>query len=122
MHRLKIFFLIAFCACLSATPAFAHAFLERAVPGVGLTVAASPRELTLIFTQNVVLAFSGVHVTTTKGRSVSSDKPTRDRTKPNVLHVRLRQRLRPGTYIVHWHVVSVDTHRTSGTYQFTVAP
>ena len=30
--------------------------------------------------------------------------------------------LTPGRYRVHWHVVSVDTHRTEGEYSFTVEP
>ena len=29
--------------------------------------------------------------------------------------------LRPGTYTVYWHVVSVDTHRTEGSLKFVVA-
>jgi methionine-rich copper-binding protein CopC len=37
------------------------------------------------------------------------------------LEVPLRK-LGPGTYTVHWRAVSVDTHRTQGTYRFTVAP
>ena len=28
----------------------------------------------------------------------------------------------PGRYRVHWHVVSVDTHRTEGEYSFAVEP
>ena len=32
------------------------------------------------------------------------------------------QTLAPGTYLVTWHAVSVDTHKTSGTYKFTLAP
>ncbi len=30
--------------------------------------------------------------------------------------------LKPGIYTVAWHVVSVDTHKTQGTFQFTVKP
>jgi methionine-rich copper-binding protein CopC len=30
--------------------------------------------------------------------------------------------LAPGTYKVTWHAVSVDTHRTQGSYEFTVKP
>jgi hypothetical protein len=30
--------------------------------------------------------------------------------------------LMPGVYQVHWHVISVDTHRTEGNFSFTVAP
>ncbi len=115
--------IITACACaLAATVAFAHAFLERAVPGVGATVTGSPSELQLTFTQNIVLSFSGVQISAVGGGAIPAGKPTLDPASPNVLHVRLGQALKPGTYAVSWHVVSVDTHPTSGTYKFTVAP
>jgi copper resistance protein C len=28
--------------------------------------------------------------------------------------------LSPGTYHVHWHALSVDTHKTEGSFSFTV--
>jgi methionine-rich copper-binding protein CopC len=30
--------------------------------------------------------------------------------------------LKPGTYTVRWNVLSVDGHKTNGTYTFTVKP
>ena len=30
--------------------------------------------------------------------------------------------LPPGVYTVNWHAVSVDTHHTQGSFNFTVAP
>lgn len=123
MQRLlKLLFLTAFACGFAATGAFAHAFLDKAVPGVGTTVALSPNELDLSFTEKIVLAFSGVQIGAIGGKRIPSDKPVIDSTHPNVLHVRLLHPLRPGTYIVTWHVVSVDTHRTSGRYRFTVSP
>lgn len=112
----------AFASGLAAPTAFAHAFLEKAIPGVGTTVRLSPSELQLDFTESIVPAFSGVKITAFGGKRISSAKPVVDQAKRNILHVHLRDPLRPGTYIVTWHVVSVDTHRTSGTYKFTVAP
>jgi copper resistance protein C len=100
-------------------PAFAHAFLDHAVPGVGMTVGTSPVELELTFTQDLVPAFSGVRVTGPSG-PVAIGKPVFG--PANTLHVRLAHALKPGAYMVSWHVVSVDTHRTQGTYKFTVAP
>ncbi|MGO9682904.1 MAG: copper resistance protein CopC, partial [Beijerinckiaceae bacterium] len=76
----------------------------------------------LTFTQNIVLAFSGVQIAALGGGAIPAGKPTLDPASPNTLHVRLGHALKPGTYIVSWHVVSVDTHPTSGTYKFTVAP
>ena len=111
----------AVCA-FAATAANAHAFLDHAVPGVGATVSGSPSELTLTFTQALVPAFSGVQIATAAGAPVAAGKATADPSDPATLHVRLGQPLRPGAYKVTWHVVSVDTHHTQGTYAFTVSP
>jgi methionine-rich copper-binding protein CopC len=112
---------IAALACaLASSPAFAHAFLDKAIPAVGSTVNGSPSELQLSFTENVVPAFSGVRVTAEGGGAVPAGKPTLG--PANTLHVRLGHALKPGVYEVSWHVISVDTHHTSGTYRFTVAP
>lgn len=112
---------IAALACaLAATPASAHAFLDHAIPPVGGTVSASPGVLQLFYTENVVLAFSGVRVAMDGGGSVPVSKPSL--AAPNELVVKLGRALKPGTYLVSWHVVSVDTHHTQGTYKFTVAP
>jgi methionine-rich copper-binding protein CopC len=123
MQRFLTRLLIAALACsFAATAAFAHAFLDRAVPAVGGTVQGSPSELTLSFTQNIVAAFSGVQIATAEGQAVPAGKANVDPGQPNMLHVRLGRPLKPGTYVVSWHVVSVDTHPTSGTYKFTVGP
>jgi methionine-rich copper-binding protein CopC len=122
MQRFLMLPLVTALACaLAASAAFAHAFLDNAVPGVGATVNSSPNELQLTFTQNVVVAFSGVQIASAGGEAIPAGKPTLDPSSPNVLHVRLGRTLKPGTYIVTWHVVSVDTHPTQGTYKFTVA-
>lgn len=107
---------------LAPAVASAHAFLDRAIPGVGATVSGSPAELQLSFTQNIVVALSGVRIASNGGGSIAASKPTADAANPTVLHVRLGRALPPGTYVVTWHVVSVDTHPTSGSYKFTVAP
>lgn len=123
MQRFLIFSTAAIFACaLAATAAFAHAFLDKASPAVGATVNSSPSELQLNFTQNIVLAFSGVQLATAGGATVPIGKPALDQASPNVLHVPLGQPLKPGTYVVSWHVLSVDTHPTKGTYKFTIEP
>jgi len=109
----------ALAFAFAATTAFAHAFLDRAVPGVGATVNGAPSELELSFSQDIVPAFSGVTIAVSGGAPVPAGKPT---FSANTIHVRLAHALKPGTYSVSWHVVSVDTHPTSGTYQFTIAP
>ncbi|WOJ88089.1 copper homeostasis periplasmic binding protein CopC [Methylocapsa polymorpha] len=117
---LKILTATGLACILATTAAFAHAFLDTASPGVGATVSGAPSEVRLSFSQNIVLAFSGVQISAAGGGPVPAGKATL--AGPNVLSVRLGHALKPGAYVVNWHVVSVDTHPTSGTYHFTVAP
>ncbi|MBB4199819.1 hypothetical protein CCR94_23030 [Rhodoblastus sphagnicola] len=106
----------------AVTGAFAHALLDHAVPGVGSTVQSSPRELEISFTQNIVASFSGATLTTADGAALAAGKGVVDPSNPSALRVPIGHALKPGTYVVNWHVVSVDTHHTSGSYKFTVAP
>lgn len=127
MRNRSIFFVagmagIAAFASAFVTPAWAHAFLDHASPSVGSTVQGSPSELSLSFSENIVASFSGVSVTSTEGGAVSTGKALVSASDPATLHVPLGQKLKPGTYVVKWHVVSVDTHHTSGSYKFTIAP
>lgn len=119
MKKIRNFMLGAvLCAC-TATAALAHAFLDYAVPGVGATVTASPSELQLAFSEEIVPAFSGVELSTAEGVAIATPKAAGS---GKTLRVSLAQPLKPGVYKVSWHVVSVETHRTSGTYKFTVSP
>jgi copper resistance protein C len=111
---------VALAGVLAATPAFAHAFLDHAIPAVGGTVTGSPRQLQITYTENIVLPFCGVRIAAANGAAVPASKPRLG--APNELVVKLGRALKPGTYVVSWHVVSVDTHHTQGTYKFTVAP
>ena len=108
---------------LAALPslAVAHAFLDEASPRVGSDGNAPPDMLRLKFTQGVEPAFS--HVTLTLDDApVATGEPASDPADNTVLVVRPQAKLRAGTYKVAWAVVSVDTHHTSGSYGFTVAP
>jgi methionine-rich copper-binding protein CopC len=120
-HLLKPFVIAILASSFAATAAFAHAFLDHAVPGVGMTVSGSPSELQLSFTQGVVVAFSSVTVSADGGGWVPTSKPVNDPSNQQIIHVRLGHSLKPGSYTVTWRVLSVDTHRTEGTYRFTVS-
>jgi copper resistance protein C len=113
----------AIIAFATATPvsgvALAHAFLDHALPAVGATVAPAPTEVTLWFTQALEVSFSGVEVTNAAGQRVDTGQATLDPKDPQELHVPLKP-LQPGDYEVTWHALSVDTHRTTGDFSFTV--
>ncbi len=116
--HLKLFAFLA--GAFAATGALAHAFLDHASPGVGSTVSRSPSEIQISFTEDLVPAFSGISVASAAGEAIPVGKASVG--PANVLHVALGHALKPGVYIVNWHVTSVDTHKTGGKYKFTVAP
>jgi copper resistance protein C len=101
---------------LGSVAAQAHAFLDHASPLVGSTVAAAPHEVSLWFTQNLEPAFSGVEVSDAAGARVDQGKP---QISGNTMRIGLKG-LSPGTYRVRWHVLSVDTHKTEGSFTFHV--
>jgi methionine-rich copper-binding protein CopC len=102
-----------------ASPAFAHAFLERANPPVGASVDASPQELSIQFTEGVEPVFSKIEVDSADGAAVATGTPhlAPDNNRRLVIDL---PKLPPGTYTVIWHATSVDTHKTEGNYKFTV--
>jgi methionine-rich copper-binding protein CopC len=102
---------------LSGTPAHAHADLERAEPPAGGTVRNPPNEVAIWFTQKLEPAFSAIAVRNAAGQRVDAG---RTRVTGNVMRVPLKA-IGPGNYQVSWRVLSVDTHRTQGTFRFRVS-
>jgi methionine-rich copper-binding protein CopC len=107
---------------LIATAAFAHAQLQKAVPAAGATVSASPGEIRLKFSEGVEPRFSNIALATQQGAAQPIGKPSVDPADNSVLVATIAQQLKPGVYKVTWRAVSVDTHKTQGSFAFTVAP
>src|ERR1700735_1302707 len=103
---------------LIATPALAHAQLEKATPPVGGTVA-SASEIRLEFSEGVEPKFTKVSLTGPGGAVPLGAGNTEPRNQA-VLPVPISKPLSAGVYKVHWQAVSVDTHHTQGTFEFTV--
>jgi copper resistance protein C len=103
-------------AAVASSAAFAHAFLDHAEPRVGSTVPTAPREIVLVYSQNLEAAFSSVEVSDSKGARVDLGKP---RITASTMQVGLKP-LPPGTYKVRWRVLSVDTHTSQGSFTFHV--
>jgi hypothetical protein len=83
-------------AVTSTSPAFAQrggAFLDHAVPGVGLTVSGPVRELRLNFTMDVVGAFSDVQVTSSTGAVIPASGPAYDPSSQQVVIIKFRRAL-----------------------------
>ena len=117
MRRMIVAALLIFAFAAAAA---AHALLKSAVPAVGAEVAPGPRELRLTFSEEVEMRFSGVDVREDGERAAVAARAALDPADARVVVVTLAAPLPPGRYRVHWHVVSVDTHRTEGDYGFQV--
>ncbi len=94
----------------------AHAFLDHADPKVGSTIHDPPTEVTVWMTENLEAAFSRVQVFDVKGVEVDR----RDTRVSGAIMAVSLQKLPAGTYHVSWQAVATDTHRTSGTFDFTI--
>ncbi len=100
--------------------ASAHAFLQDSTPVVGGTVRTAPAEVAIDFTEGVEPAFSSIVVTDPGGGRVDQGRPHLEAGDAR-LAIAMKP-LPPGRYLVAWHAVAVDTHRTEGSFSFTVAP
>lgn len=109
--------LVSTCSFLS-THALAHAFLDGAMPRVGSESSTSPAQVVLHFTQGVEPDFSRIEVRDASGASVAAGAPHADG-DPTHFAVPVKK-LGAGIYTVIWHVTAVDTHKTQGTFHFTV--
>jgi len=120
--RLPVVFALALLTPLFFTtaPARSHAYLDRAEPRVGSSVSSAPRQLSLWFTQNLEPAFSSAAVSDSSGARVDLGARV-DPANRSLMRVLLKP-LRPGSYKVHWRVLSVDTHTTEGSFSFQVGP
>jgi methionine-rich copper-binding protein CopC len=116
---MRRFLLAAAALAAMAGPAFAHAHLVAANPAVGGTIPA-PSEVAISFTEALEPRFSSIEVTNSAGVRV-------DRADLHIVGGDARRIavslpvIEPGLYKVIWHATSVDTHKTEGSFSFTVA-
>ena len=105
-------------AGLSAA-AFAHAPLQSAAPPVEGSVDTAPSIVTLSFTEPLEARFSSIEVKDAAGKRVDDGKPHRASGDGKSFAIGVGT-LAPGVYTVDWHATSIDTHRTEGSFHFTV--
>jgi copper resistance protein C len=121
MNRLVLPAALLAMAALPAQPALAHAFLDHAVPAVGSTVASAPKQVQLFFTQDLEPAFSGAMIADASGKPVAAGAAVFDPQNKAEMVLNLSP-LPSGHYKVSWHALSVDTHRTEGSFGFDIHP
>lgn len=104
-----------------SSQAFAHAKLQTAAPPAGSTVATADK-VQLSFSEALEPHFSTITLTTKDGKPVAAPKAAPDPADAKTLVLTPAAPLPPGSYHVAWAVVSVDTHKTQGAFDFTVKP
>lgn len=112
--------LVVIAGLFTAPAVLAHAHLKGQYPAADAAVAAAPQALTLNFSEGIEPKFSGISVTGAQQQIIKTGAVKRNENDKTQMIVPLEQPLATGNYIVNWHVVSVDGHKTSGHYQFSV--
>ena len=107
-------------SALTSTAVLAHAHLTSAEPAPQSQLTVAPTQLTLHFSEDLEPSFSNATVTHQGDKTVSTGKASLSDQEKNTLVVPLNAPLSAGEYQVAWHALSVDGHKTTGTYIFTV--
>ncbi len=120
------FLIVAALALPSAALAHAHLVssvpaIDSAVPAVQGRLPSEPPVLQLIFSEDVEPRFTKVTVKNEAGTNMVSGPVQTDPADGRLLLVPVPT-LAPGTYTVDWHAVSIDTHKSEGTYHFSIQP
>jgi copper transport protein len=104
-----------------ASPAYAHALLERSYPAAGASLPRAPHVMLLYFTEAPEPSLSTVSLLDSSGQARPGvGKPTVAPGDARELRVRLPP-LADGVYTVNWRTVSkVDGHITGGSFAFGI--
>jgi methionine-rich copper-binding protein CopC len=111
--------MLAALSLYATTAAFAHAQLRSAAPAAGSTLATSPAEVVVNFSETLEPAFSSLAVRDSGGKRVDKADSHVDQGDKTTMRVSLPP-LAQGAYTVEWRAVTADTHRVGGTFMFRV--
>ncbi|MET8179949.1 copper resistance protein CopC [Streptomyces sp. NPDC005336] len=112
---------VLLCALsVGASSASAHAALTSTGPGDGSVVKTAPTEVTLNFSEGVLLSKDSVRVLDPKGKRVDTGKTGHAGGKASTAAVGLHSGLPDGTFTVAWKAVSEDSHPVSGAFTFSI--
>ena len=117
MSRCAVFAIVLAAMLASPLPALAHARLKTASPAADATVASAPADVALDFSEPIEPKFSAIEVEDAKGARVDKGDAAPDNAKHLVVGLKP---LEAGTDTVTWRATSTDTHKTSGSFSFSV--
>lgn len=103
-----------------AGTASAHAVLTSSDPAGDSVVQVAPQEVTLAFTETVILADGAVRVLDPEGNRVDKGGSGHADGDSATARVALRPGLPDGTFTVAWKAVSADSHPIAGAFTFSI--
>ena len=103
----------------AAPEALAHAKLIGSRPKPFEVLATSPVHVELWFNERLEDEFNAIEVTDATGRRVERGMPLVNPGNRTKLFVPL-EHLAPGSYVIHWKILSLDGHPARGRLLFTV--
>ena len=113
--------LVAATMLVSATSAFAHAEFVKSSPGPD-SIVTSPTEIDLTFSEGINLKFSGAKLSDSMKMSLETGPATLAKGGDTTLVIPVTKPLAAGEYVVTWHNLSKDGHKSKGTFKFAVKP
>ena len=96
-----------------------HNHLEKSTPAADSTVAGSPKEIRLWFSEKVEPRFSSISVQTADSVKVEIGK-ARATDSPKSIVADVPTTLAAGKYLVSWRTAGDDGHAVRGKFSFTV--
>jgi copper transport protein len=121
LSRLAALCLLAFAiVAATALPASAHASLLSTEPSPSGVYATSPSAITLRFSEPVEVSLGGVKVFEAKTEQRVNNGPPEHPDGEGSFVTSDLPKLKNGTYVVTWRVVSADSHPVEGAFTFQV--
>jgi len=107
----------------SANPVEAHAGLKSSEPAASSVLERSPEEIVLKFAEQVEISFGSIRLFDANSKLITLSTPIYGLTDGVVDAKTVRvgvPTLEPGSYLVVWRVVSVDSHPVQGAFGFQI--
>ncbi|MGN6580529.1 MAG: copper homeostasis periplasmic binding protein CopC [Bordetella sp.] len=111
--------LVCAAALLLPQLAWAHAHLKHAEPANQSTVT-SPTTIRGDYTEGLNIAFSSMSVAGADGKTLNLGKAALVPGNDKAMDLAVGKPLPAGHYVVTWHALSKDGHKTEGKWSFTV--
>jgi methionine-rich copper-binding protein CopC len=118
-HLLRLVGCLFSLLIAASLAAHAHAHLDHSTPAANSVLRVAAKEVVVWFTQDLEPSFSTMLVHDSEGVRVDKEDAHVDRDNKKVMRVSLKP-LAAGTYKVTWNVLSVDTHKTDGSFEFRI--